>query len=761
MSSAVGRLHPQTAMGPAMVVGQAVVENARGMLLILDDDVVEAVPAQGTHCPLAEHMAVGAPGGVARSRVPSPRMRRWKSVPSIEPRSWTGSIAAVNPNCDRQVSANPCDSTGCAGWPRRVHMTRANPCSVGKCQELSVCNGFPCASEASMSYLYGDSTPSTLEVNFIDFLRDVVECCVQILLADQSIVNGLARTRSLDHVAAAEVERLHKVGEVVSKAFEGVPLGEEDSAAARCAAAIVRSASDLVRAETAEILSALDGEINKREAQAAREREGCVKALETMLVKNDLPDMTLDVHLAITGGARYGCRARMTTRFGLDAVLDLEIPVNHLFERVVRVDRLTERLDVKVPEMSGWLHKEVKLRALHLEKHHVAALSIRASGGSLKLRSAADGTGPGFDVVFAKEAPRVRLARVDQREGPPEPPFDVEEVDASKLLALHEKLAAAATELTRHRKGIVEATLDGELLRTHAKPALLVERLIATIAPIVQEIASHSQSPGELVLRRLLGDGRREEIFLSKEELKLKLEPLLEDNRALFDSLWLDGNGGEVAAPSVSTRPSPAPVRADSPKPPFTLTPAAPVQPSGPPAALPAVESTGGRPIRQTPVSPAVGTPEQKPVQRAGPLAPPVSELPRRDPPRYRPGTPTLGTPPQVTALHDAPTKPTPAGESAGAPPIRQRPGTPTLGSPPLMPALPAGPAAPPPASELPDGKAPRRQSGPIALVSSVQTAAPPADRAPTPSAVEPSRKEAIGKIEVTRTEKADPATRS
>jgi hypothetical protein len=32
-----------------------------------------------------------------------------------------------------------------------------------------------------MSYLYGDSTPSQLEVNFIEFLRDAVECCVQVL----------------------------------------------------------------------------------------------------------------------------------------------------------------------------------------------------------------------------------------------------------------------------------------------------------------------------------------------------------------------------------------------------------------------------------------------------------------------------------------------------------------------------------------------------------------------------------------------------
>src|SRR5450432_3273957 len=81
VSSAVGRLHPQAAMGPAMVVGQVVVENALRMLLVLDDDVVEAVPAQGTDHPLPNALAVGARGGVARSRVPSPRTRRWKSAP--------------------------------------------------------------------------------------------------------------------------------------------------------------------------------------------------------------------------------------------------------------------------------------------------------------------------------------------------------------------------------------------------------------------------------------------------------------------------------------------------------------------------------------------------------------------------------------------------------------------------------------------------------------------------------------------------------
>jgi len=54
-----------------------------------------------------------------------------------------------------------------------------------------------------MTYLYGDSTSSNLEVNYIEFLRDSVEFCVQILLSDQRVVQGRAQTRSLEHATAA------------------------------------------------------------------------------------------------------------------------------------------------------------------------------------------------------------------------------------------------------------------------------------------------------------------------------------------------------------------------------------------------------------------------------------------------------------------------------------------------------------------------------------------------------------------------------
>jgi len=437
-----------------------------------------------------------------------------------------------------------------------------------------------------MSYLYGDSTPSNLEGNYIEFLRDAVEFCVQVLLSDQRIAQGKAQTRSLEHATVAEVERLQKLGPLVTKAFEGTPMGAGDSPTARCAAAISKSASDLVRAEAIRMRDALDAEIAKRDAFAAQEREGCVKALEALVVKHDLPGAVSDVHISLVAGGRYGGRARMKTAFGLEAILDLDIPANNLFDHVVRVDRLAEKLDIQAPEMGGWMRKEVKRRPQHLERHHITEFASALEGGSLKLRVGPDGTGAGFDVLFSKEAPRVRMVRIgEQPDAAAEQPFDVDDDDARKLIALQAKLIKAAADLAGHRRRVLDAKLDGEAMRTHAKPTLLAERLIANMAPVIQEISARSHSPGELILRKLLSGDRREEIFLSKAELKLKLDPLTDGNRALFDPLW--------ASPLP---PAAVPVKA-------AASESAPV---AVPAAAPAAHS---QPVRYRP-TPTLGTPQ-------------------------------------------------------------------------------------------------------------------------------------------------------
>ena len=101
---------------------------------------------------------------------------------------------------------------------------------------------------------------------------------------------------------------------------------------------------------------------------------------------------------------------------------------------------------------------------------------------------------------------------------------------------------------------------------------MLVKRLIAQIAPVVREIAKHSQSSDELVVKRVLADNRREETFVAKAELLRKFASLSPGRRACFEPLGLGSAAPEEArgrkeSPATSqaapTAPPPESSKAD------------------------------------------------------------------------------------------------------------------------------------------------------------------------------------------------------
>src|SRR6266849_9918495 len=310
-----------------------------------------------------------------------------------------------------------------------------------------------------MSYLYGDSTPSPLEINFVDFLGDCLDFCAHVLAATENLRRESEQGDELRHAAHADAQRLERLASAVALAVKDVPTGHGDNHAANCAVAIVRATSDLVRMEVEKVNSALAGELSKVDVLCASERAGCEKALESLLIRHDLPRTKKVLTLKAQGNGPYTARLRMSTPFGVAATLALEVPSSHMFSHVVRVDRIIERLEVEAPDVGGWLHKEVKMRPQRLDKLHVIHLEFGTEERTAKLRAGADGTGAGFDIFVRTEGPEVKLQRIGDREAGEEP-FEVRESDAVSLQALLDKLEAPALELLGHRKSIVDATLD-------------------------------------------------------------------------------------------------------------------------------------------------------------------------------------------------------------------------------------------------------------------------------------------------------------
>jgi hypothetical protein len=392
------------------------------------------------------------------------------------------------------------------------------------------------------SYLYGDSTPSPLKTDFIAFLRDTFDFSVQVLLCDARLTDATQQAAHLADATEADVGNAETFSNELARSLDRIGVGLPESIAARCAAKVRQSVTDIVRIEIEAARATAQAAKGRAVHAALAERESCLRAFETLVLRHTLPESTPATKLTLENLGTYTAHASAATAYGLAWVVALEIPASHPFARVLRLDRLVERLEIGAPEESGWLHKEVKVRPQRFDRLHLVELALYPAETRLKLRASPEGGGIGFDVTFHNdEARAIDLRRVQESGSSPDA-YHVTGDDAAKLESMRNDLTAMAHDLGAHKKSLVRASLDETPLQEVESPRVLVERLLGDIAPTVQQIARRTLSPGELVLKRLVKDNQREEVFLSRAELERKLDALPHALRRVFDplELWTD-----------------------------------------------------------------------------------------------------------------------------------------------------------------------------------------------------------------------------
>ena len=408
-----------------------------------------------------------------------------------------------------------------------------------------------------MAYLYGDSTESPLEFNYIEFLRDALDFAVEILVADHR-VQGLQRgVEERKRLAEGELDQLRQLSERVLQSLDA-PAGGPEAPAGRCAGMIRQAADDAIRRTAAQIKQSVSDYQVQVTGQIQRERASGMHALEILLQHRDLPDSAQQLELTLNPGRTgYQAQTRGKSDLGVDWVQSLEIPAGHMLCQVIKVERLSPGLEIRVPEKGGWMRKGMRLRSHRIAGEYITEVLRTALQTTIKLRSNPEEDDSGYNLLITAIEPRIRLVRV-QKGGEHSPPFEPADGDVPPFLELASHLTDALFDLVSNRGPLREARLDGTPLASHENPPLLVKRLISKMAPAVQEIARHSLAPDELVLKRVLADDRREEIFASKADLLGKLDPVPLALRGVFAPLGL-GELGAGAAGGVSASPGPPP----------------------------------------------------------------------------------------------------------------------------------------------------------------------------------------------------------
>jgi hypothetical protein len=450
-----------------------------------------------------------------------------------------------------------------------------------------------------VNYLFGDSTPSALRTNFLELLRDALDFGVFVLQADESIQAGRAMVEALNEEAQEELARLDAFAAIVLEAIGEGDKGDLGSPTATYAMQLADLARDAQRSTDVAVRGKLSADVAAIDADEAASRGACHDALFAFLAPHADAMSTEPAtrRIVLLESGTYAATESGHTSFGIAWTIDLGVPQASLFAEVVRLERITPQVEIMAPQVTGWITKEVKVKPQRLERFTVTEIACGGAHTFVKLRVEAS-VETGFDVEV--DAGVVKMTRVGPSDDASVGAFDVDTEGAAIIVELTDKLRASVNELESAQ--LREATIDGAPFAQLMPFRPLVERLVAMLAPIVREISQRSLTATELVLRRALGDDRREEFFVTKTTLREKYAPLSPQLRALFTPLGFDAPPVPSAArppppPPSEKAPARAEIKASAPSQPPMKTPSvAPPPPAPPPPPPPPPAATLAKP---------------------------------------------------------------------------------------------------------------------------------------------------------------------
>jgi hypothetical protein len=384
--------------------------------------------------------------------------------------------------------------------------------------------------------LFGDATPFPHGFEFLETVRATVACAAQLLSAQQRI--DAARELGSLALAASQQEesRLGALFQAMAtvltafRASRSSTVVETADLALDAVRTIVEQQRDGVAQEVRTRL------VGSREAVDQARADGAL-ALRSFLLSYDLPDTAHSLTFRL-GESGYVVEGAVDTPFDLLATFALAVPSSSRFASPCRAGDFARGVVVHDRRPPGWLSADVR-RRVTLDRLYLTELDVGGGRARLVLRRSAGG-GAGYVLAVRIDEPHATL----QALGPDGPTslavLELEDADLQHAVRLAEAASEAAGAPGLRRAELLSARFDGVPLADHDEPATIATRLLQSIAPIVRTIAARSGAPGELVLRRTTGSGRRDEVYVARSELYRLIEGAPARYRGHFDLLGLD-----------------------------------------------------------------------------------------------------------------------------------------------------------------------------------------------------------------------------
>ncbi|NUO54523.1 MAG: hypothetical protein HOV80_37240 [Polyangiaceae bacterium] len=403
-------------------------------------------------------------------------------------------------------------------------------------------------------FLYGDSSPFPFDFNFLATIEVFMASATRVVLLESETKAQMQDSGSGEREREEKLTAMKGLHQRLMLALERATNDQSYNAARDYTDELQEAAKRIVDRHHRQAREATEGEQAQLAADRDRRAHEARGHLEQFFLKAKMPIADWQVTLELQAEGKEGVNVmsallahpqRITSTVQLDPRGEWAHPR--------KVSEFTSEMDLLVGVKKSFFGGKVTAESVRLDEWTISAFELREDLARISLRK----------KPIEKDALIFHLRRAENGmlsghvDHPGDPnaaqlPSAVDTADLPKLDALWRKMRAAAQPLLDAKGRRLGLTLAAADVFASALALPLPVRLVDSFAPIVRAIAERSPNNHELSLKMENEGGRREEVYLRRDELLSKLQPLSGDGRAVFAPLGLDD-----WMPTLTLRPPP------------------------------------------------------------------------------------------------------------------------------------------------------------------------------------------------------------
>lgn len=407
------------------------------------------------------------------------------------------------------------------------------------------------------TYLYGDSHPFEGGYDFLAELKAFVQA------AGEAMILAHQADELEQNLGDRAQEHLHAI-EAVQTFFDNVHQLISDRAARSAAPGLVGPyANELLAQVEAMGLRAkqsrahdLDSDSMSVTSSIRDKRTELRNVLARYLLTDPLPALAWAMSLNLGHTSPQG-QIALSHPDGLTTGFTIDVATSE-WGRPRKIGEIDAGLTLQVGFKKAFLRSSLHPDVHTLDDFYVGEVELGPTSMELHLRRKPDAPRDAYVIELEEDEEGGASARVISRneKGSGESdPYRSQGEDVARIRSLATVLRHSCAPLTRNKRRLLYARLEGHDIFERGLVKQLFERIVTRMAPTAGLVSAHSPNPSELSLKVQRDGGRREEIYLSKQELVDMVAPLPPEAQQLFVPLqFLPRQAPTPSAPPPPSR---------------------------------------------------------------------------------------------------------------------------------------------------------------------------------------------------------------